>query len=336
MKHKSIDQAAVIVPNWNGASEISDCLMSLRSQSYPLTIIVVDNGSIDNSIDIIKSKFPDVILLKQPKNLGFAGGVNRGIEYCLTKKFKYIGLFNNDAIADKNWLGSLVSVFVKDPQVGIVTGLLLRADGKTIDSTGEQYSTWGLPFPRNRNMNAKNPPKSGATFGATGGATLYSAELFNDIGLFDEDFFAYYEDVDISFRAQLAGWKIMYESEAIAYHQQGATSNKLPGFTVFQTFKNLPLLFWKNVPLELIFSVGLRFYLALILMYLHTFVQNNILSASKGIFISFILLPKALRKRYLIQKDKRVSSQYIKDILWSDLPPDQTGLRRMRKLFTGK
>lgn len=336
MKHKSIDQIAVIVPNWNGASSISDCLDSLSAQSTPATIIVVDNGSVDNSIHIIESKFPNVILLKQPKNLGFAGGVNRGIEYCIGNNFKFIALFNNDAVADKGWVKELRKTMDIDKKIGIVTCLFLHSNGKTIDSTGEQYSKWGLPFPRNRGESTVFAHNDGYIFGASGGATLYRTSLFQDIGLFDESFFAYYEDTDISFRAQLSGWKIAYNSEAIAYHEQGATSKKIPGFTVHQTFKNLPLLFLKNVPSELLLPIGLRFCLAYTLMYLNTFTHRTGWAATKGIFKAFVLSFRALKHRRAIQRNKNVTTAYIKSILWDDLPPDQTGLRKMRNLFTGK
>src|SRR6201999_312952 len=90
--------------------------------------------------------------------------------------------------------------------------------------------------------------KQTAVFVASGGASLYRIKMLQEIGLFDEDFFAYYEDVDLSFRAQLAGWKVAYAPRAVAYHQIGATSGHIKGFTTYQTIKNLPLLFYKNVP----------------------------------------------------------------------------------------
>lgn len=335
-----MNRVAIVVLNWNGIEDTLLCLDSLLQQTYKeYQIVVIDNGSIDDSVTLLKQYVKNhsskITLLLNKQNLGFAGGVNTGIRWALENKFDSIALFNNDAIADIFWLESLVKAALED-EVGITTGLLLHEDGKTIDSTGDWYSKWGLPFPRNRDDVTAYAPETEYVFSASGGASLYKAAVFQDIGLFDETFFAYYEDTDISFRAQLAGYKVAYTPHAVAYHKQGATSSKLPGFSVYQTFKNLPLLFLKNVPRELLLSVGLRFYLAYILIYLNTFTHRSGWPATKGVVKSFILSFSALGLRWSIQKNKRVSASYIKNILWDDLPPDQTGLRKFRKLFTGK
>jgi len=335
-----MNRVAIVVLNWNGIEDTLLCLDSLLQQTYKdYQIVVIDNGSIDNSVarlqEYIKNHSSEITLLLNKTNLGFAGGVNTGIRWALEKKFDSVALFNNDAVADKLWLESLVTAMTPS-EVGIATGLLLHEDGETIDSTGDWYSKWGLPFPRNRDDARNSAPESEYVFSASGGASLYKAAVFQDIGLFDETFFAYYEDTDISFRAQLAGYKITYTPNAVAYHKQGATSSKLPGFTVYQTFKNLPLLFLKNVPRKLLFSVGERFLLAYILMYLNTFTHRSGWPATKGVAKALALSFGALRLRRSIQKNKRVSTSYIKSILWDDLPPDQTGLRKFRKLFTGK
>jgi len=335
-----MNRVAIVVLNWNGIEDTLLCLESLLSQSYKqFQIVVIDNGSVDNSKELLESyrmKHSDKIeVIYNPVNFGFAGGVNTGIEWALNEDFKYVALFNNDAVAGKDWLKSLVEA-AQPKEVGITTGLLLHENGETIDSSGDWLSSWGLAFPRNRGDATTKAFKAGPVFGATGGASLYKTALFKDIGLFDEDFFAYYEDADISFRAQLAGWKVAYTPKAIAYHKQGATSKKVPGFTTYHTFKNLPLLFLKNVPRGLLFPVGIRFYFAYWLILLNAIAKGNGISAIKGAWMSFILGFKKLGERRLIQTNKRVSTSYIKSILWNDLPPDQTGVRKLRKLFTGK
>ena len=332
-------RVAVVILNWNGIDDTLACLDSLLSQTYKdFHLVVVDNGSKDNSkelLDKYQNAHSDMVdVIYSPTNFGFAGGVNTGIEWALNDDYEYIALFNNDAVADREWLARLAREANKK-SVGIATGLLLHEDGRTVDSTGEFFSKWGLAFPRNRGDDASKAPVAGEVFGATGGATLYKTALFKDIGLFDEDFFAYYEDADISFRAQLAGWKVVYTPAAIAYHKQGATSSKIPGFTIYQTFKNLPLLFIKNVPRTLLLSVGVRFYLAYWLILLNAIAKGNSTAALKGAWASFILGFKKLAERRQIQKHKKVSAAYIKSILWNDLPPDQTGIRRFRKFFTG-
>lgn len=335
-----MNRVAIVVLNWNGIEDTLLCLKSLLSQSYKqFHIVVIDNGSIDNSKELLEpygAKHSDKIeILYNPINFGFAGGVNTGIEWALNEDFEYVALFNNDAIASKDWLQSLVDA-AQPKEVGITTGLLLHENGKTIDSSGDWLSSWGLAFPRNRGDATTKAFKAGPVFGATGGASLYKTALFKDIGLFDDDFFAYYEDADISFRAQLAGWKVAYTPKAIAYHKQGATSKKIPGFTTYHTFKNLPLLFLKDVPRGLLFPVGVRFYFAYWLILLNAIVKGNGIPALKGAGMSFVLGFKKLGERRVIQKNKRVTTSYIESILWNDLPPDQTGVRKLRKLFTGK
>lgn len=337
-----MNRVAIVVLNWNGIEDTLVCLNSLVSQNYKnYSIIVVDNGSVDDSVEKLDeyiSKNPsniEITLIRNKKNLGFTGGVNTGIKFALKNNFDSVALFNNDAVADKEWLSSLVDE-LEDEKIGIATGLLLHEDGKTIDSTGDWFSKWGLAFPRNRGDKASKAPESGFVFGATGGASLYRAQLFKEIGLFDDDFFAYYEDADISFRAQLAGWKVRYTNKAIAYHKQGATSAKIPGFTLYQTFKNLPLVYLKNTPTGLLFPVGIRFYLAYWLIVGNAIRKGGAKPALKGVGKSFILGFGALKKRRHIQKNKKVSTDYIKSIMWNDLPPDQTGMRKLRKIFTGK
>lgn len=334
-----MNRVAIVVLNYKGIDDTIACVKSLSSQSYGnFKIVIVENGSKDNSVEEFKKLErlygEKLQALYNKENLGFDGGVNTGIRWAMKKKFDYVALFNNDAIADKDWLKHLVDTAIaRGP--GITTGLLLHENGDTIDSTGDWYSTWGLPFPRNRGDAANQAPKAGEVFGASGGATLYSIPMLQKIGLFDESFFAYYEDVDISFRAQLAGYKVYYQPSAIAYHKQGGTSSKMPGFTVYQTFKNLPLLFIKNVPKELLFKIGIRFWFAYLLMAGHAIVHGNGLPATKGYFKGVQLFwTTALPARRQIQATKVTPASYINSLLWNDLPPDQTGLRKLRDIFT--
>lgn len=330
-----MNRVAVVVLNWNGASMLPSCIESLLAQDHPdFFVVVVDNGSRDNSrevLDHLSGKAGSRLhVVFNDKNSGFAGGVNIGIRYALTKGATAVALFNNDATAAPDWLRQLSTIVENDPTVGIATGLLLHADGKTIDSTGDFYSVWGLAFPRNRDEAAERAPGSGYVFGATGGASLYRAELFRQVGYFDEAFFAYYEDVDISFRAQLAGWKVFYTNAAVAFHRQGATSEKIPGFTKYQMFKNLPMLFWKNVPAGLLWRIGWRFKLIYTLMYINAILQGAFLPATKGALVAILRFPATLLLRARVQRLRRRSADYINSLLYQDLPPNQKG--KLRKL----
>lgn len=330
----------IVVLNWNGIDDTEACVASLLKQSYKnFEILVVDNGSKDDSVtrlQALQAAHKDKLrLLVNSKNLGFAGGVNTGISYALVHNYDAVALFNNDATADPLWLESLEKEL--SDEYSVTTGLLLHEDGKTIDSTGDFYSTWGIGFPRGRDTATENAVESGPVFSGSGGSSLYKTSLFKEIGLFDETFFAYYEDTDISFRAQLAGHTIYYTKDAVAYHKQGATSSKVPGFTVYQTFKNLPLLFWKNIPFKLLLAVGLRFLLLYTLIFLSAVKKGSGWPALKGVFASIGLFwTHALWQRITIQKSKKITAKQLWVLLYHDLPPEQTGMRKFRSLFTGK
>lgn len=337
-----MNRLAIVVLNWNGADDALECIASLEKQTLLSKIIIVDNNSSDDSVERFEKYIKnhpqsDLVLIKNQENLGFAGGINTGLRYALEHKFEFIGVLNPDAVADKNWCQTLVAEFESHKTCGIATGLLLRRNGKIVDSSGDFYTTWGLPGPRNRDEPIKNAPdKPGEVFGATGGGAIYRAAIFDDIDMFDEDFFMYYEDVDLSFRAQLAGWKVRFTPKAIAYHKVGASSGKVPGLAVYNTFKNLPLVFIKNVPGRLFWSIGIRFFITYWLIFLSAIRHGNGWPALKGVFASLIKTPAAYKKRLAIQKNRKVSVDYIKSIIHDGPMPNQTGLVKFRKIFTGK
>ena len=143
----------------------------------------------------------------------------------------------------------------------------------------------------------------------------------------------YYEDVDLSFRAQLAGWKVRFTPKAIAYHKVGASSKKVPGLAVYNTFKNLPLVFIKNVPGKLFWHIGLRFFLTYWLIFASAFRHGNGWPAFKGILASIIRKPAAYKKRLNIQKNRKVSVNYIRSIIHEGPLPNQTGLLKFKRFF---
>jgi GT2 family glycosyltransferase len=336
----SVDlKISVVVPNWNGKESLSKCLDSLISQRLKGEIVVVENGSTDGSIKLLQEDYPQVKCLLQPKNLGFAGGVNVGIQYAIDVGCDFVALFNNDAVADLDWLARLCSA-MSSPEVGITTCTLMSIDKQHIDSTGDQFTNWGLPFPRGRGeLTSERYREQTEIFGASGGASLYRINMLKKIGLFDEDFFAYYEDIDISFRAQLAGWKVRYVPDAVAYHQIGATSSKLKGFTTYQTMKNQPLVLFKNLPSRFWWRVGWRFMLAHILFLFRAISRGQGWIALQGDFKGTYYMIKKGKLRKQIQLSKVVSNDYIWSIMTHDLPPNATALRTLRARWwklTGK
>lgn len=331
---KSMNKVAVVIPNWNGIDSIGDCLDSLLNQSLKPLIIVVENGSTDGSLEFLRKDYSDVQIVVNQQNLGFAGGVNSGIRHAVDQGSEYVALLNNDATVDKDWLKQLVTTISATDHIGIVTGKIVTADGSHMDSTGDMYTIWGLPYPRGRGEEVSRRYDTQKTiFAASGGASIYRVKMLKQIGLFDSDFFAYYEDVDLSFRAQLADWKVVYEPKALVYHHIGATSSKLKGFTTYQTIKNLPWLLVKNVPKQYMGVVLPRFLLAHSLFFGRAILRGHGLYALRGLFACLAKLPEKLRERKLIQHDKPITNEYIWQLMTHDLPPNAHNLRTLRALY---
>lgn len=328
----------VVIPSWNGAEDLPGAIESILGQSFKnLRLVVVDNGSSDGSRKIIETyqkKDKRVQGIYLDKNYGFTGGVIPGMQLALDEHAEFVAPFNNDAIADKDWLKYLVEFLQKHKDFGIAACKLLHADGKTIDSTGDQYSIWGLPYPRGRDEPTSTKyDHDTVIFGASGGASLYRASMLHKVGLFDDDYFAYCEDIDLSFRAQLAGWKVSYVPASKAYHQQGATSSKMGDFATYQSFKNFPVVIVKNVPRRLLGTVIPRFLVAYAAFFVSALRQGRAGAALRGIVGFIKLWPKKARQRRTIQAQATVDAGYIDSLLLRDLPPSQHKLRKLRRAW---
>ncbi|WOF22322.1 glycosyltransferase family 2 protein [Microbacterium betulae] len=331
----------VVVLNWNGVDDTEECLDALARQTYAdADVLVIDNGSEPDDVRRLRARAADgsFRLRLQPENLGFAGGVNAGIRLAQHDGYDAVALLNNDALPEPEWLASLVSA-IEASGASIATGLLLRRSDDpevagTIDTAGDGLSVWGMPFPRGRGDARADAPARGAVFSASGGASLYRTALFGEIGLFDETFFAYFEDVDVGFRARLAGHEIVYDPAAVAHHRIGATSGRIPGFTVRQTFKNLPVLLVKDVPAGLRRKVCPRFALLLTMMLAKAVVGGTGAHALGGLAAAVRLtLTHALPERRRIQSSRVATAADVDRMLQHDLPPEQHGMRRLLAPF---
>lgn len=217
---------SVIIPNWNGAHLLPTCLDSLKRQTYPnFEIIVVDNASTDGSRELIASSYPGVRVVPLDSNRGFAGGVNAGIR---ASQAPIIVLLNNDTEAEANWLEELVGALTADPRAGMAASKLRLFDERDkLHSAGDFYGVDGVPG--NRGVwqvdrgQYDDPASTPPVFGACAGAAAYRRELFERIGDFDEDLGSYCEDVDLNWRARLAGYGCAYAPRAVVYHRVSAT-----------------------------------------------------------------------------------------------------------------
>ena len=209
-----------VVLNWNGPQETIECLHSLSQQTYPnLKILVIDNGSIDDSIAQITSAYPKIELVANKKNLGFAGGVNAGLNYAFGAEADYVLILNNDLILDENCVSELVSHMEND--VGFVAATIFYTDDpKRIWSMSGNINALTLE----RTLDVRGTLDNGSfphvmeRHFAPGGASLMSRRAYDVTGGFDEGFFLYYEDADLSLRAKKAGLRVLVSSKAKMWH----------------------------------------------------------------------------------------------------------------------
>jgi GT2 family glycosyltransferase len=215
--------ASVIVPTLNGAHLLPACLDSLLAQSYGyLEVIVADGASTDGTASLLATAYPQVRLLRLRRNGGFSGNVNAGLR---AARGEVLCLLNNDARAASDWVEACVDALATAPaEVGSIASKVLFNDGKTVNSAGDLFCLDGVARQRG-NGQADGPVWNQATmiFGAMGGAAAYRRSMLADVGLMDEHFFMYLEDVDLAFRAQLRGWSCLYQPLARVCHQGSAS-----------------------------------------------------------------------------------------------------------------
>jgi GT2 family glycosyltransferase len=214
---------SVVVVNWNGRDDVNACLQSLRSQTYrEFEVIVVDNGSSDGSVEMIAADFPEVVLSRETENLGFAEACNRGIA---KSHGQWAVMLNNDACAEPKWAEALVEAIARAPaDCGMLQSLLLFHDRPTvINSTGIELTFSGGGRDRDGGKTLDQIAPALDLFCPTAGAAAYRRSMLDAIklptGYFDRGHFIYYEDLDLGWRARLAGWSARYVPDSVVFHR---------------------------------------------------------------------------------------------------------------------
>jgi GT2 family glycosyltransferase len=306
----------VVVPNWNGERFLATCLGSLLEGSLEdFETILVDNGSTDGSVAFVRSNFPEVRVLPLSENRGFSAAVNAGIR---ASRAEYVALLNNDTQTDPGWLEALVEAAEVHPEASLFASKLVDFhDRRVLDGAGDALRRSGLPYRLgHRELDRGQYDEPAFVFGACAAAALYRRALFEEIGLFDEDFFAYCEDGDVSFRAQLAGHRCLYVPEAVVYHMGSASTGDKRSATATRlgTRNSLGLLV-KNLPLSAVPPL-VPFFVSGQLARLLTAAATGTLRAHlEGLAEAWHRLPLMLKKRREIQDNKRVSDAYIRRLL---------------------
>lgn len=242
---------SVVIPNYNGLGYMEDCLRAMRSQSrLPDTVIVVDNGSEDGSCEYIARRFPEVELIALPENTGFCGGVNTGIRASMEAGMDYVILLNNDTKPDLKFCEELVRAMDAQPRAFSCQAKMLKMDNPArMDDGGDLYCALGWSFARGKGRSERFYRKPIEIFSACAGAAIYRVSVLREIGLFDENHFAYLEDCDIGWRAQIAGYRNFFIPSAKTLHVGSASSGSIYNlFKVKNTSRNSVYLIYKNMP----------------------------------------------------------------------------------------
>jgi len=307
---------SVVIPNWNGQRFLTTCLEALLRQTYPaLEIIIVDNASSDGSQSFIRQHYPQVTLIELASNRGFTGACNVGIEAAAGE---FVALLNNDTEVDEGWAAAVVAAFGRDARVGLVASKMLLFEQRDhIHTAGDGFSTDGRAI--NRGVWQKDEgqyDREEYVFSACGGSAAYRRAMLDEVGLLDDDFFFLLEDIDLGWRAQLAGWRALYTPQAIVYHYLsatggGATASFYDGRNaIFVLVKNLPLALWRKHGRAI-----LRRQACLAWEALRAWRGQAARALLRGMLAALRHLPRLLAKRRAIQAQRRASLETLEALL---------------------
>lgn len=304
---------SVVIPNWNGRRFLPPCLEALRRQTWTRReVLVVDNGSSDGSLEMLRRAYPEVRLLRFPTNRGFSAAVNAGIA---AARGDCIALLNNDTEAEPRWLEALHGALGVDPALGFAASQMrCFRQRHLLDGAGDAYTRYGLAFPRGHLRPARGRyDRPDEPFSACAGAALYRRALFEQSGLFDEDFFCYLEDVDLCFRGRWRGFRGVYVPDAIVYHHgAGSSGRRFTPFQIRHDVRNMLNVMTKNLPREVLLpGLGRIFLYQLKVAAVYVVLRHAPLAYARGLLGFFHQLPRMLAKRRRIMSGRRVPTSAI-------------------------
>ncbi|WP_323737282.1 glycosyltransferase family 2 protein [Methanosphaera sp. ISO3-F5] len=257
----------VAIPNYNNKELLNNLLLSLKKSISLSQVIIVDNASQDGSVDLIKEKFPEINLIENNVNKGFACAVNQAIHLVETE---YVFLLNNDTVIEKDTIPSLLETIQKSDDIFSVSSKMIQYYNKDLlDDVGDEYTLMGWSKRRGYGKNISEYPIDEEVFSACAGAALFRMNVFSEIGYFDENFESYVEDMDLSFRARLYGYKSYYSANAVVYHVgSAATGSRYNKFKVKISARNNIYLIYKNMPSWMKLLNGLFIIIGIFIKYL--------------------------------------------------------------------
>jgi len=308
----SIAKVTVIIPVWNSIQWLPDCLEALAKQSYQeFLLCVVDNGSTDDTREYLKSLlWKNFYLIRFDENKGFAAAVNAGIQYSTTP---YVVLLNVDTKPEDKWLETLIKSIEELPVrvTSLASKMLMMDRPDRIDSAGDTFSWYGAATKIGHGFPEKDFDHCRYVFSACAGAALYRRSLFDEIGLFDERYFCYLEDIDIGLREKLKGFQCLYIPKARIHHY-GHGSGVNGSFYVYLVTRNRLITIVKNLTL---LSLIMHLHKILYGQFYYLIVYKNPLASLRG-YMSFLgMVKNIIRSRRDVMRTKTISNKELKKIL---------------------
>jgi GT2 family glycosyltransferase len=314
------NRISIIVPNWNGAPFLFELFASFRSGgTHPRReIIVVDNHSSDASVDMMRAFFPDTRVIALSENLGFAAAVNRGLHACTGE---YVAIINNDVSWQEDWLSAAADFLDSHPEYEFVAPRVQNYfQRQIVDSAGDSMTRSLRPYKRGYGLTRQECRYEGRILAASCSAVLLRRSFFDRVGAFDEDFFMYYEDVDLFFRSILKGFQGFLRNDFQVFHREGASISRyersrqrrgVRRLKQFLLLRNRNHLLLKNCPGPY-FIIGFPWLawelLRIITLYSMARMPGPLISAH---FHALLRLRIMWRKRRLIQRQRKISSLYL-------------------------
>ncbi len=314
------DKVAVIIVNYNAGEHLAQCLSALGRQTRrPDRILLIDNASTDGSLEKIDRSLTGLEIFLQKTNTGFAAANNFGIEKA--DDCEWVALLNPDAFAEPDWLERLLAAAEAYPQHSFFgSRMLCHGKRDRLDGTGDVYHTSGLAWRRDHGLKVIDGNDAGDIFSPCAAAALYKRQAVLEAGGFDEDFFCYFEDVDLGFRLQLLGHHGRYVPEAVVEHVGWGTTGKSSDFSIYHGHRNLIWSYIKNMPGSLFWKFLPQHLIWNFIFVMVFSIRGQAGSIIKAKWDALCGLGAAFKKRRRVQSDIRITPDQLLplvDCSWS-------------------
>jgi GT2 family glycosyltransferase len=319
---------SIVIVNWNGLEYLKSCFTSINKikTRHKIEIIVVDNASKDKSVEWLKTQSGNwpIRIVQNNQNLGFAEGNNKGVSVA---KGDLILFLNNDTIVEPNFLDILINSLNSKRDCAAVQPKILQLTRKNyIDSIGSYFTSSGFLYHFGHNKpDQKKYNNAAKIFSMKGACMLFKKKVLDEIGIFDKNFFAYFEESDLCLRALIAGYTLWYEPNAQIYHKGGGTSQDIQaGFVLMHSYKNRLQTYLKNFQIKTlvkILPIHMIFMLIVVLMYVVTLKFDQALGVFKGLVWAFSHLSYIAKQRKEIAKLRKVDDDFFLSELTRNVRP---------------